>query len=78
VCIRTANIPDHQIVRAELARDQLNVPLERFPAVHAWLERLVARAQHPRNVRDVGEPVLGTAEPRMVNERGVELAELDI
>ena len=38
----------------------------------------VARAQHPRNVGDVGEPVLGSAEPRTLRERRVELAELGV
>jgi hypothetical protein len=38
----------------------------------------VAGAEHPRNVGNVGEPVLGTAEPRTLRERGVELAELGV
>src|SRR5437762_13902516 len=32
----------------------------------------IARAQHPRNVRDVGEPVVATAEPGTLPELGVE------
>ncbi len=35
----------------------------------------VARAQQPRHVRDVGEPVLGAAEPRPLARARVELAE---
>ena len=48
-------------------------------ATAGWLSSVTpseSRAQHPRHVRDVGEPVLGAAEPRALAERDVELREL--